>query len=103
MVWSPAGIVPEGVITAFCPDDWLLSVTAGVADEVLPDDSVELVELVHPAIMMPAIRIAEAISRRVMLFFMGFITILVFIFPGLGRTFSPSLPGGVIISAVWHR
>jgi hypothetical protein len=95
--------VPEGVIAAFCPEDWLLSVTAGVADAVLPDDWVESVELVHPAIMMPAIRIAEATSRSVMLFFMRLFTVLVFIFPGLGRTFSPSLPGGVIISAVWHR
>jgi len=70
LVWSPAGGVPDGVIAVFCSADWLLSVT--VLDEaLLPDDWVELVELVHPAIMMPAIRIAEAISMSVMLFFMG--------------------------------
>jgi hypothetical protein len=87
--------VPDGVIAAFCPEDWLLSETAGVADEaLLSDDWVVLVELVHPAIMMPAIRIAEAISMSVMLFFMEF-TLVVRLSPH-GRNAGRRSPEGIV-------
>ncbi len=87
--------MPDGVIAAFCPEDWLLSETAGVADEaLLSDDWVVLVELVHPAIMMPAIRIAEAISMSVMLFFMEF-TLVVRLSPH-GRNAGRRSPEGIV-------
>ena len=82
---SPAGGVPGGEVPFICsagvPEGAALlsagcwtSVTA-CEDEVtalLADEDVELVELVHPAIIMPAMRIADAINITIMLFFMDY-------------------------------
>jgi hypothetical protein len=91
---SPLGGVPEGVVPSICPpgvpDGAVLFVCAPacgvpmgvalccvsvddvVADETaLPVEGVDvLVVLVHPAIMIPAMRIADAINMTIMLFFM---------------------------------
>ena len=62
--------VPEGV--ALFPPACCVSAAAGVDDETaLPLDDVEVpVELVQPAIMIPAMRIADAINMTMLLFFM---------------------------------
>ena len=67
-VWSPG--VPEGA--APFPPACCVSAEDGVADETaLPVEGVDvLVVLVHPAIMIPAMRIADAINMTIMLFFM---------------------------------
>ncbi|MFA7695512.1 MAG: hypothetical protein WCX63_08255 [Methanoregula sp.] len=59
-------------LLAACPLDWAASVETGVEDETaLPVDDVEVpVELVQPAIMIPAMRIADAINMTIMLRFM---------------------------------
>lgn len=70
-VCTPDGWVPDGA-ALFPPDCWV-SVEDWVDDETaLLLDWVELVpeSCVHPAIMIPAIRIAEAISMSDVLFFM---------------------------------
>jgi len=82
----PEGAVPLGAVPFICspgvPDGatplpaaacWE-SVVAGV--DVTPalsvDEEAEFVELVHPAIMIPAMRIADAINITIMLFFMDY-------------------------------
>jgi hypothetical protein len=76
-------MVPEGAVPFTCapgvPDGAALfppvccvSVEEGVDDETaLPVDGVEVpVVLVQPAIIIPAMRIADAISMTILLFFM---------------------------------
>lgn len=82
---APAGGVPEGAVPFVCsagvpegaaPLSAGCGVSAAACEDVvtaLPaDEDVELVELVHPAIIMPAMRIADAISITIMLFFMDY-------------------------------
>lgn len=67
-VWSPG--VPDGA--APFPPACCVSVEDGVDDETaLPVEGAEvLVVLVQPAIIIPAMRIADAINMTIMLFFM---------------------------------
>jgi hypothetical protein len=85
-IWPPGGVpdgavlfvcaldcgVPIGVALAACPLACCVSVNEGVDDETaLPVEGVEvLVVLVQPAIIIPAMRIADAINMTIMLFFM---------------------------------
>jgi len=64
--------VPEGAALAACPPDCCVAVADGVDDETaLSVDWVEvLVVLVQPAIMIPAMRIADAINMTILLLFM---------------------------------
>lgn len=65
--------VPEGAAPLPAAACWE-SVAAWVdAASALPvDEEVEPLELVHPAIMIPAMRIADAINITIMLFFMDY-------------------------------
>jgi hypothetical protein len=79
----PDGIVPEGAVLFVCspgvpegvasfPPACCVSAEDGVDDETaLPVDWVEVLEvLVQPAIMIPAMRIVDAINMTILLFFM---------------------------------
>jgi len=68
----PEGAVPDGA--ALFPPACCVPVDDGVDDEtaLLLDGTEVLVELcVQPAIMIPAMRTADAINMSILLFFMG--------------------------------
>jgi hypothetical protein len=109
-------MVPEGAVPFTCapgvPDGAALfppvccvSVDDGVDDETaLPVDGVEVLEvLVQPAIMIPAMRIADAISMSILLFFIEQSPELTDTSHQKGKAFSISMITGRIIFTSWGK
>jgi hypothetical protein len=71
LICSPDCGVPTGVVLAACPSACCVSVEDVVDDDTALslDDVVVPEVLVQPAIMIPAMRIADAISMSILLFF----------------------------------